>query len=409
MGQYLKSNDVMPELLFHGGIVADDQNIWLILTGFNVLMQIERRTGKITLCEVISEYNHTMNKVAYRFLFKHENKLILLPYNEKDICIYDINENKFEHIELDMTYINEENAWKFSGYEKIGDKVIVYGVYSLILIIHLPTFEIVYLDLKKKLPKDLGAELWFWEYSYSQNNKLFLVPLKYPCIIELDICSNDIQYYEIPEKKDAYMDNPVFNGSSLYYINRKEEGMVKLTRYDLESGKIESYGLGIEKIGSYRTFSFISCVNNVLWMLPGACGEGRKFYISEKRVEKIDELPVIPERKLRIKFPYRFNYNNGFLDENGHIIAIHAWTRQLIDIDAVEGKIKAIPIHKSDRMRWSDLFDEIYRDSYCGMHTEWMDWMLEVYLNKIVTAGHSENSDLKGMIGTNIYKSIKSI
>lgn len=109
--------------------------------------------------------------------------------------------------------------------------------------------------------------------------------------------------------------------------------------------------------------------------------------------------------------PSCFFYDGIVLDDQriwliatGFNVLIEIERRQLIDIDAVEGKMKAIPVHKSDRIRWSDLFDKIYEDSSCGMHIEWMDWMLEVYLEKIVVTRHIENSDLQNIIDINIYK-----
>lgn len=404
MDKYLNFKRVTPEMLFCDSIAVDDQRVWLVSIGHNVLFEIERETGLVSPCGLIS--NNKENKISYRFLFKHEEKIILLPYEEKNLCVYDIEKKKFEYIELNIMKLEKNDTWKFTGHKKIGNKIVIYGLNSTIIIITLPTFEITYLNLKKYLPSNVNIECWFWDYSYSIEDKLFLVPVTHPCIVELDVNLNSVKFNKISGENIICIDNPVFNKEFLYYINRKKTGNVSLIKYDIKSGENEKCDLGIDKVHDYKTFGFIACANNELWMLPGACSEGFRFYISEGIIEKLNDLPVIPGEKLENYFPYEFNYRNGLLDRSGHILTIHAWTCKLIDIDTSEGTIRVIPLYRNNDECWLKLMDEVYNDCSCGIHSEWMEGMLEAYLDKVVVDRKVIVNESRSNIGKYIYQEI---
>lgn len=408
MYQEIKTKTVTPEMLFCDGIAADDQNVWMLLVEHNILMRIDRKTGIMVPCGYIASERKEKNpQILYRFLFLHEEKLILLPYDEKDICIYNIQEAAFEHIELDMEKLGKKDTWRFTGYKKSDNRVVVYGENSLILIIDLSTFEIRYLDLSEKIPEDLKIDYWFWKYSYIKENKIYLVPLlSDPCVIELDMCSEDVKCYRIPEENIGPIDNPVFDEASLFYFHRNQEKTVKLSRFDLGSENVEVYDLNIENIKDGKAFSFVACVQGVLWMLPGICEDAYKFHTSEGRLEKVSGLPTVSSGMLNINFPYEFNYRNGLLTEKGHILTMHAWSCQLVDLDTNSGNIKVIPILRNDSAEWSRLFNELLDHTDGGMCREWISGMVETYLDREDGKKKTEGNESTNSIGTMIYNSI---
>lgn len=386
MNENFRLNGITPELLFGDGMEVDDQKVWTIVIEHNILMEIDRETGKMTPCGFIpTENKKSKGIIPYRFLFKYGDRLVLLPYDERDICIYDIEKKIFERMELDMTKLKENTVWRCTGYEKIDNEVVVYSGGSLILIVNLPAFDIKYIDLKEKLPENIriDTKFGFWEYSYLRNNELFLVPVTYPCVFKIDIYNKNISVDMIPEENSVDIDNPVFDKSILYYFNRKDGATVTLTKYDLKSLKFEKYDLGIERVGNNRVFGFMTCINNILWMLPGECGEGYRFYTLEGRLDKINELPVVSEDNLKDIYPREYNYRNGILTEEGHILTIHAWSCQLIDIDTVNESINMIPIIKSDSEKWAELCGEILDNSVDDIYREWIEGMLKAYLTRV--------------------------
>lgn len=401
----------MPEMLFYDGIAADGQRVWLIITKYNVLMEIDRDTGEISWCKFLGKYR--ISSIPYRFLLKHEENLILLPYEANDICIYDIKQESFKHIDLDVAKLKENTAWQFTGYEKIGNNLVAYGLCSLILIMDLTTFEIIYLDLKDKLPESLKIRYWFWRYSYLINNKLFLIPQSCSCVIELDIYSRDVKYRKLPDRSGDVIDNPVLDGSTLYYFNNEIGENVALAMYDLETEKFTTYDLGIKQIGINKTFTYAACANGVLWMLPGACKDGYKYDIAEKKLEILNGLPTVSANKLSNFFPYEFNYRNGILNGDGHILAVHAWSCQLIDIDTAKESVKRIPILKNNQAEWEKLFEEFFSNFFSDfsdeIYTEFVDGMLEFYIDKAVMAGQGKKDGFRSAIGKDIYQSISNL
>ena len=125
------------------------------------------------------------------------------------------------------------------------NKVIVYGFNSVILIIDLLTYQIDYLDLEKKLPEGYDIRQWFLRYSYSVDRNLFLIPLSFPCVIEIDVFSEQVKFYKLLENDNIWIDNPVLDHSFLYYFERIEGNSVILTKHDLHTQMVERYDFGI--------------------------------------------------------------------------------------------------------------------------------------------------------------------
>lgn len=107
-----------------------------------------------------------------------------------------------------------------------------------------------------------------------------------------------------------------------------------------------------------------------------------------------------------LNFPYEFNYRNGLLTAKGHILAIHAWTSQLVDININSGNIKAISIQRSDSLEWRKLFNELLDYADGGVCKEWISGMLEAYLERENEKKKMERVESINSIGTKIYNSI---
>lgn len=84
--------DLKPEMLFYDGIEVDEDKVWLIVAKYNALVEIERKTGLMSLCGFIPIDIEVLNPFRYRCLLKFEDKLFLFPHYEKNICVYYIKE-----------------------------------------------------------------------------------------------------------------------------------------------------------------------------------------------------------------------------------------------------------------------------------------------------------------------------
>lgn len=396
-------------MLFYDGIEVDEDKVWLIVAKYNALVEIERKTGLMSLCGFIPIDIEVLNPFRYRCLLKFEDKLFLFPHYEKNICVYYIKEKKFGYIQLDHERIKGNGAWKFSGCEKVNNKAVVFGFSSLVLILDLCTFTLEYLDLNETLQESLKIEYWFLRYGYIKNKKLFLVPLSYAYIVEIDIFSRHVEYYKLPEKGDIWIDNPVLVESKLYYFERKEREEVVLKGFDLQSRKLERYDLGIRRLNDIKVFGFAAYFNNILWLLPGLSEFGFKFDLKKIKLDIIKGLPVVPVSRLTNEFPYEFNYRNGILTKNNHIIAVHAWSCQMIDIDMASGYIKTVQIKKKESGEWAKVYEE-FLDHFSGhdIKTEWMEGIFEAYIKKQNKFKESGNDSSIANVGHIIYQIIKN-
>lgn len=401
--------NLKPEMLLYDGIEADEEKVWLIVAKYNALVEIERITGLMSLCGFIPIDTEVFNPFRYRCLLKFENKLFLFPHYEKDICVYYIEERKFGYIQLDHERIKGNGAWKFSGCEKVDNKAVVFGFSSLVLILDLCTFTLEYLDLNDTLQESLKIEYWFLRYGYIKDKKIFLTPLSYAYIVEIDIFSRNVEYYKLPEKGDVWIDNPVFVESKLYYFQRKEGKEVVLKSFDLKSGKLERYDLGIKRLNDVKVFGFAAYFNDTLWLLPGSCEFGFQFDLKRRKLDTINGLPVVPVSRLKNEFPYEFNYRNGIQTKNNHIIAVHAWSCQMVDIDMASGYIKTVQIKKKESREWAKVYEELL-DHFSGhdIKTEWMEGIFEAYIRKQNKFEESGNDSSMVNVGHIIYQIIKN-
>ncbi len=250
---------------------------------------------------------------------------------------------------------------------------------------------------------------WFLRYSYSVDRNLFLIPLSFPCVIEIDVFSEQVKFYKLLENDNIWIDNPVLDHPFLYYFERIEGNSVILTKHDLHTQMVERYDFGIKKLKNKKVFGFVAVCKDILWMLPGTYGDGYKFDLKRNKLEKLNHLPINHVDKLGDDYPYEFNYRNGFVTEDNHIIAVHSWTSQLVDINMINGKIKVVPLKKGESGEWNKLFDELLDNSSDNnIKKERVEGILHTYLMRIFQSKKLDNGKLENGIGDMIYLSLKN-
>lgn len=391
------------EMLFCDSIAADEEKVWLIVLRLNLLVEIERSTGILSPCGMLLSDQRTIT--SYRSSMKYEKKVLLFPYEAKDICIYDTEKKSFDSIALDSEKQDETKLWGFTGCTRVNDRIVVYGGGSVILLLDLPTFEIHYLNLRDKLPENLNIGYWFWKYSYSRGSKLFLIPQSSPCIIELDVRTQEINYKVIPEKNDVCIDSFAFDGTDIYYVDRKKGETAVLTKYDLQLKQLETYEFGIDKQENLMTFGFFACVNGALWLLPGTGEKGYRYY--KGNLEKIPDLPTTVKGNGPRNFPHEFNYRSGLLMEDGHILTIHAWSCQLVDINTMDGSISTTAIVRERNVDWPGVVKKIFDNFFNDVYDEWMEEMFESFLSEVVSAEQAGNNRLENRVGNKIFQVLR--
>ncbi len=397
-----KSNVIDTEMLFCDAITANDKYIWFIAVSQNILFKIERWTGNVIPCGRIPNSKRTA--IAYRSLFEFEEKLFLFPYEELNICIYDIQADEFNYVELDKRYSNEFESWKFIGSIRVGDELILYGVNPIIVILNIINKKIEYIDLRERLPQSINAKFWFWNAPFVLKNELHFVMLIMPYIIKIKIDDRIVTYKKIPEdEKKICIDNPIFYNDCLWYINRDNKDKVMLSKYNMNLEEVECYAMNIKKESSYRAFSYVGNINGKLWMIPGTCNQGIVYNLMENTEKKIDNLPMVDIEKLDMVFPHEFNYRTACLTEDGHIITIHAWSRQMVDIDTKDGTILTHLLNKVDSELWAKLFNDIFKKECAKHYYEQVSGMLESYINNNTEVIKSEKTHSKKYIGGEIY------
>lgn len=375
----MKKVGALTDILISDAITADNKNVWILSLKKGLILTIERESGHMYPCGIIP--NTCDSFIPYRFMFLYENNLYLLPYNESKMIIFDVKKKNFRYIDLKLNMIQYEKYCRFTSYVLIEDIVIITGEFSKVLFFDLRTNEMKWLELKDSIPKDVSIDYWIWQYSYVSDGKLYLVPLMSPHIFIVDIKSAEVNCKKIPDDSCKCFDNPVITGDKLYYFDRNELGGI-ISEYNIITNELKKHKTSFSANDlSVRANGYVAYSNNALWCFPGIVDKSYRF--SGNEIEEIKLIPAIHQDELGNEYPYEFNYRNGTVTKDGHILLVHAWTEHLIDVDTNTGNVTVKKIIDPVEADWSGIYSDEFRDLKNRVIREWKCGMLEAFLHYV--------------------------
>ena len=323
--------------LFSDSIYADEESIWIISTGRNLLQGIDRSTGKVVDGVFIPTNKKAL--IPYRSFFKYGNCLYILPYSENTIKKYDIKNKTFSNITMNSDFVGEDGNCGVFGYSLLGTKAVMYSSRESVCVFDMSTYKMNVLDLssirKKSGYKDPFS--WIWNHSFVKGDEVWLIPQNYLCAVVIDLKEEIVNLinFETDIPIDGTMDTPFLAKDNLYFSYRNSGNQKsELLKLNIETGHMTRI-IEFEAFNyTSRASGYIGAYGNVLIFLPGMTD---KAYVVDLDSGKYELLPGIPavsaERLAREKFPRELNYRTAFLTENGHLLALHGWTGCLIDLD----------------------------------------------------------------------------
>lgn len=369
----------LAEALLYDGITAIENMIWLISTGKNLLIGMNRFSGEIVSCLPIPSKYDTL--IPYRFLAHYENKIVLLPYEERAVSIYDISSDTFERIEIKKSFFENEEFCRFTGCEIVNEKIYMYGIFSKVLIFDMSAKEMDEIDLKEIVPDGCLIDSWMWEGANYSDGKIYFVPQTFPCVITLDCNSRQMAFEKMEAENAQCLDNIRLFDHKVYYSPRN--GKEQMNCYDLLTKENHIIYTGKNRDMDYRAFGYTAIMDKRLYLLFSQRDEGMVIDLANHEEIRPEQLCGTNCKRPGTEYPYEFVYRNACITEDKHIVAINPWTLEVVSIDTGTTKATRMAVKESKDTDRNHRLNQIISDAADGIVREWKDGMLASFIEMI--------------------------
>lgn len=174
----------------------------------NVLFSMELCTGK-TKVMLQMPNEDKLEQRLYNGLSIDEDNLVLVPYNAKQLWIYNFTNMKWDFIDI-SSWVNPNMNGKFVGGKLINGKVYLFGyTYKGILVVDIKTKRI------KQLFKEIDQDKYvFWgQNTVTIEEKIFIISMLTSEMICINTCTDEYEIIKINALDDCENNS---NGGLVY-------------------------------------------------------------------------------------------------------------------------------------------------------------------------------------------------
>lgn len=229
----------MKEVSFFEGFgttVFAEGFLWGFMHSHNVLAQIDITTGKMKYVSRVPEegdFESLYIDIVYR-----EGKLFLIPLRADSIAMYDIEENRFHKIEINIKRcIKNSSIYKF---QYKCSKGLVYDNYlyifpccfSAIIRMDLNDYSLDYIDdwAEEINPKVKNRnEVYFRSFFFDGDKNVWLAGCAGNYIMKFDLSSNCHMVFEVGSTENCFSDMYITSDNQIWLSSKKREKLMLLT------------------------------------------------------------------------------------------------------------------------------------------------------------------------------------
>ena len=336
-------------------IVCDDSDIWYIAINTNMIIRVNRNNGETCVCATIPKYKGLAE--AYRAIVKYRDLLILIPYQAREICEYNVIRNDFKFYPLPKDTFTGEDRGLFS-HMLVEDTLYMYGPCPIIVKFDLSTKEIRNIsgwdvDFEAVI---LNKQFYFAENGFVMSEKKLALPaVANRMIILLDLMTEKMEYrlfQDIPEGELIDLVHPI---DGEYWLCPRKSRKPTIMRFDSDLRKIGEVELDLGDKPLEYPFCCMEYSNGYVWLIPAFSDEGYKVDVNSLRVEKIHGLPCAGPRVLSRDGAY--NYWCAHRETEEKLVMLHAYSQKIVTLDMLHGEIYTVDLHMSEEDKKA-LFEE---------------------------------------------------
>ncbi len=335
-------------------IVCDDDYVWYKTNYHNMLFCVDRKTGVVRTITLPDSYRDRLT--AFRRIEKVGRRIYLLPFNAREICIYDLDSKKFDAVYLPHGVFDYSEKGGFMASAVIGDEIIMFGYHPVILFFNVKTREITFVrGFEKEIPEDKRPKVWF-ESNCIIDNRLYLSVNGTHRLIIIDPEKKVISHADYGVRNDDEpIDGLYYDGSLIWTVPRNGKEIISLYSWNPISNEFKKHELNTVKYQGLYSVTRIGIYNGRLFLIPARLNDGYIYQIERGGYEKINLLPTVKlEDAEKESSDFRINYLGSIITRDNHLITIHSWSMTIVDINMVDGEVTVLKmkIHKGDYVNY---------------------------------------------------------
>ncbi len=383
-------------------IYIDEENIWFTEFNYNALCKINKRNKCVKLIGVFPE-EKIIQRSLYTSIVMYKNKMYFAPYSAHEIGVYDVNDNKFEKIKIDLPGKKNCLEWekgKFLKAVESRDKIwFIPYYYPGILCYEINTGKCFCFDDWVDIIERKRASKWgyFMDVEVA-GNKLILPCACSDAVVIFDVLTGKSKVILTSSTKYQCKYCGIINVNNIFYLI-SADGMIYKRRLEREQEEITKIKLPVS-VTDEIAFYPVQYMNGYIYMFPYQKNKGIKINTKTDLVED--------EFLLNIKennFSDTAFYLTSIVD-NKKLYATSVINKEFIEFDFLNRKKRGVKLFFSEQDRniiheriKKELSDKILHE--CIMEKE------EKYL-KILMNILKKDKDLKINVsdinkGTEIY------
>ena len=387
------------DYLWSYNFYIENENIWFVPFWYNRLCKFDLKKGKISFDKKILCPNEIEG--LYSNLFKVENSIILVPENANEICIYDLEEERFTAISLSE---RRQSNDKFNVSVRYGNVIYMFpGRYSVICKVDISNKEVTYLsDEFIDQQCHNNCDLFRWSH-YVKGNMVYLLKNGSNCIFKFDMSAEKSELIPIGDADENYQTINGDENGNLYLSNLY--GNVVMYNENTKKLKKKEYD-NLDNIGN-RQGGFISSeiYGDQIFYFPKCEGKCRTFNIINEDWEEVPMLEQLIEKGETDEKGYTNRFSQIWKDQKA-LYGFNIEERYFFQMDLCDHSVKKIFInYQLNKKDLQELFEDYEAAKYgAQLESTSLYFNLEAYIEMIIDKSHCKEANFRELVGMKIYR-----
>lgn len=244
--------------LWFDAMVIEENKAWIFANNFNALFELNLDNKKIEYLGSVPN-EPAFVKGLYFNILKCGPKLVLIPASASTVAVFDLEERKFETVEIDLYGI------KCFGAVSYKNKVFLIGNSTpAILVLDINLMSIHKLDFCEKYYKKndhISERMYFRKNNCVVNNVYYVASCVSNTIFKINLETEEIKSVEI-QCSGSGLRNITFDGIK-FWISKW--GLCEVVCWDEKNNRIDEIKIGNEE---FYNSSELVLINNKIVMYP---------------------------------------------------------------------------------------------------------------------------------------------
>lgn len=238
-----------------------DEKLWFFANGYNALCYLNQEDFSITFATGIPS-EETVNGALYRNIEVYDNKLVLIPFNAREIAIYDLLNGNITKIPLKE---NADVSQKFNASIIINDCIyMIPRKYPALVELNMITYEVTYHTewMKKIQPNEWG--FFFGRYIVRTERGVVAVSRSANVVMEFDVMRGCSLSYSYLDKESDYICIAKKDNTYLLVDGGNYEIVIKKNLRD-DGGTVIKF---LDKSEEKHIIHFLVVSNKLVYLVP---------------------------------------------------------------------------------------------------------------------------------------------